>query len=123
MAYSQNDWIKAITRLIELTSKQEILWNVSSDYENDAWTEVDRAFDALHAGLRYVVKLSRYKNYIDEDDWYWSNKFEFEIYKSDSNKLSIRIAKAPDLSIVASLYEVVEDNYAYNENALGGLLD
>jgi len=122
MAYSTEDWSKAITKLIELTSKQEASWDLTSNYEEDHWTEVDRAYEALLNGLRYIVKSSRYKHYQDEDLWYWANKFEFEIYKLNSNQEYIRIAKAPELNMIANLYEVVEDNYAYKENALTGLL-
>ncbi|MBY5836005.1 hypothetical protein J3P71_00685 [Rhizobium leguminosarum] len=122
MAYSDDDWSKAITKLIELTSKQEASWDLSSLYDEDPWTEVDRAYEALLNGVRYVVKSSRFRNYTDEESWYWANKFEFEIYKLNSNQEYIRIAKAPDLRMIGNLYGVVEDNYAYKENALGGLL-
>lgn len=122
MSYSNNDWMKAITRLIELTSKQEASWDLSSSYDNDEWTEVDRAYEASLNGVKYVVKSSRFRYYTDEDAWYWSNKFEFEIYKLNSEQKYIRIAKAPELNVVGNLYAVVEDSYAYKENALGGLL-
>ena len=122
MAYSEGDWSRAITKLIELTSKQEVSWDLSSLYDQDPWTEVDRAYESLLNGMRYVVKSSRYRNYTDEDSWYWANKFEFEIYKINSTQEYIRIAKAPDLMMIGSLYGIVEDNYAYKENALAGLL-
>jgi hypothetical protein len=122
MGYSNSDWSRAITKLIEVTSKQEASWDLATLYDNDPWTEVDRAYETLLNGMRYVVKSSRYKYYTDTDEWYWSNRFEFEIYKLNSDKEYIRIAKAPELNMIANLYGVVEDNYAYKENALGGLL-
>lgn len=122
MAYSNQDWVKAITKLIELTSKQEVVWDLSTQYESDPWTEVDRAYDASLNGVRYVVKSSRFRNYTDEDEWYWANKFEFEIYKLTVSEAYVRIAKAPDLTTISNLYAMVEDNYAYKEGALNGLL-
>lgn len=122
MAYNTNDWVRAITKLIELTSKQEASWDLSSYYDTDPWTEVDRAYETLLNGVRYVVKSSRYRHYYDEDAWSWANKFEFEVYKIRANEDYIRIAKAPDLNVVTNLYAVVEDNFAYKENALSGLL-
>lgn len=122
MAYSNEDWLKAITKLIELTSKQEAVWDLASAYDKDAWTEVDRAYETSLNDLRYVVKSSRYRNYIDEDEWYWVNRFEFEIYKMSANAALIRIAKSPELNVIANLYEIAEDSYAYRENALKGLL-
>ncbi|CAN7696236.1 hypothetical protein [Pararhizobium sp. LjRoot238] len=122
MAYSNEDWMKAITKLIELTSKQEAVWDITSSYDNDPWTEVDRAYETNLNGLRYVVKSSRYRSYLDEDEWYWANKFEFEIYKLTNDHTPIRIAKSPDLNVISNLYAIAEDSYAYKENALKGLL-
>ncbi|MER8565360.1 hypothetical protein NKH85_08675 [Mesorhizobium sp. M0924] len=122
MSYDNDDWIKAITKLIELTSKEEVSWNLTEEYEEDVWTEVDRAYVATLKDFRYVVKSTRKKDYVDESEWYWTSGFSFEIYKRGHDLGFVRIASAPDLNIVSNLYSVVEDNFAYREGALKDLL-
>ncbi len=122
MSYNEYDWVRAVTKLVELTSKQEINWDIFTDFEQDAWTTVDRAYMAPFMDKYYVVKSSRYRHYTDEDEWYWANKFEFEVYNLSSSKY-IRIASAPQLPVISTLYSVVESNFAFKQDALKGLLD
>lgn len=123
MSYNETDWVRAITKLVELTSKQEISWDIFKDYEEDAWTTVDRAYMAPLNDKFYVVKSSRYKNFIDEDEWFWASKFEFEVYSRENYSDYMKIASAPDLSVISTLYSVVESNFAFKQDALKGLLD
>jgi len=122
MSYTENDWVRAITKLIELTSKQEVSWDIFSDYEDDPWTTVDRAYVALFGDKHYAVKSSRYKHYFDEEDWTWSSKFEFEVYNRANYSDYVKIASAPELSVIATLFSVVESNFAFKQDALKGLL-
>lgn len=123
MSYTEGHWFKAITKLIEKTSKQELSWDIFEEYDEDPWTTVDRAYITSVEGNYQVVKSSRYKHYFDEDDWTWSAKFEFEVYIRDSSSKYVKIASAPDLSATAALFSVVESNFAFTQNALKGLLD
>lgn len=123
MSYDANDWVKAVTKLIELTSKQEITWNIFEGYADDPWTTVDRAYFSSLNEKFYVVKSSRYKNYIDEDEWFWAGKFEFEVYNREGFSDYVRIGAAPELSVISTLFSVVENNFAFQQNALKGLLD
>lgn len=123
MSYDETDWVKAITKLIEMTSKREITWDIFPGYEEDPWTVVDRAYGSEFDNKNYVVKSSRYRHYTDEDAWFWAAKFEFEVYKRDENLQFFRIATAPDLRITSNLFSVVESGFAFKENALKGLLD
>lgn len=123
MSYNEKDWVKAITKLVELTSKQEISWDIFTEYDEDAWTVVDRAYMGQLGDKYYVVKSSRYQRYTDEESWYWANKFEFEVYSKEAFADYLRIASAPELSVISTLYSIVESNFAFKQNALKGLLD
>ncbi len=123
MSYNETDWVRAITKLVELTSKQEISWDIFTEYEADAWTTVDRAYMAPLNDRYYVVKSSRFKKYVDEDEWFWAIKFEFEVYTQEIHSDYVKIASAPDLSVISTLYSVVESNFAFKQDALKGLLD
>ncbi|MFS8053477.1 hypothetical protein QD357_11620 [Rhizobium sp. BR 317] len=123
MSYNETDWVKAITKLIELTSKQEISWDIFSEYEEDPWTTVHRAYASPLNGKYYVIKSSRYRHYTDEDEWFWASKFEFEVYNKENYSDYVKIATAPDLSVISTLFSVVESNFAFRQNALKGLLD
>jgi hypothetical protein len=123
MSYDETDWVKAITKLIEMTSKRELTWDIFTKYEEDAWTVVDRAYASQSNMKHYVVKSSRYRHFTDEDSWFWAAKFEFEVYKMDEERRFLRIATAPELRITSNLFSVVESSFAFKENALKGLLD
>ena len=123
MSYGETDWVKAITKLIEMTSKREVTWDIFKDFEEDPWTVVDRAYVSQFDEKHYVVKASRYRYYTDEDDWSWAAKFEFEVYRKDESSQYLRIATAPELRISSNLFSVVESSFAFKENALKGLLE
>lgn len=123
MSYDETDWVKAITKLIEMTSRREVTWDIFKEYEEDPWTVVDRAYVAEFDERHYVVKSSRYRHYTDEDAWFWAAKYEFEVYKKDDSSHYLRIATAPELRITPNLFSVVESSFAFKENALKGLLE
>lgn len=122
MAYESEDWIKAITRLIELTSKEEISWEVTDDYEQDVWTEVDKAYRTEVKSTIYIVRSIRRKRYIDEDDWYWASDVDLEVYRMLDDKM-VKIATAPELNVLHNLYSIAEGSFAYSQGALNALLD
>lgn len=68
MNYSVDSWRKAITKLIQMTSTGEVLWENYEGYDADVWTEVDRSFSCTLNDKMYVVSLLRSRNYIDEEE-------------------------------------------------------
>lgn len=122
MAYTKTQWISAVTKLIERTSKGKVKWELTNEYVEDGTTVVDRAFEAKTKENRYVIKAVRLKNYIDEDEFYWEYSHSFEIYRYVIGGNYKLIATAPSLQIVTTLYLMAEANYAVQQGALDELL-
>ena len=122
MTYSEDDWRKAITRLIQMTSNGELSWAEYPDFKADAWTEVDRAFACKLKDKKYVVAAIRTRHYVDEEEFFWVNGVAFAVYKAGFADLFI--GEAPrTLSVLDSLLSVVTDSFVFSQNALGDLLD
>lgn len=122
MAYTKSQWIGAVTKLIELTSKGKIKWGITGDYVEDGTTVVDRAFEAKTKTNRYVIKAVRLRNYIEEDEFFWEYSHSFEIYRPVFGGGFQLIATAPSLQIVTTLFLTAEANYAVQQGALDELL-
>lgn len=121
MIYTVDEWRKAITKLIQMTSNGEVTWKSYSDYEADVWTEVDRSYSCLLNDKRYVVAAVRSKYFLDEEEYFWANRTVFSIFSATIPPTFL--GEAPkDLNVVESLYSVVEESFAYSQNALGDLL-
>lgn len=124
MSYTAKDWSQAITKLIQLTSNGTLTWQFTTDYNEDTWEIVDRAFSAAYNNSRYVVKAIRKKNYIDEDEFYWVSDAKLEIYKSPSiTQQEMLISSSPETPVTGRLLSAVEASFAYQQGALSGLLD
>jgi hypothetical protein len=123
MSYTSDNWRAAITKLLKMTSKNELRWERSQLYEGDVWTSVDGSFMAEIDNKAYVISKTRTKDYVDEDEFYWSGSYDFSIFENTLFEGHQKIATAPQLSSLSGLYEAAESNMAFNRNALGGLLD
>jgi hypothetical protein len=122
MSYTNDQWRSAITKLLTLTSKNDLKWELTRIEEGDAWTTIDRSLKAEITGKAYVVSQTRTKYFHDEDDYTWRGGFLFSIYDKDKFDQYEKIATAPEISSISGLFEAAENNMAFNRNALGGLL-
>lgn len=124
MTYTSRDWSKAITKLTELTSKGTLKWSLTNSYAEDNWEVVDRAFASSLQSSKYVVKVVRRKNYVDEDEYYWEGGTKLEVYKEvvlgEGEKL---ISIAPVTPVIGRLQSAIEASFAFQSGALDGLLD
>ncbi|MGR3601177.1 MAG: hypothetical protein ACU0FH_12265 [Heliomarina sp.] len=115
------DWRKAITNLMQKTSTGDLNWSFSQIFIADAGDIVERSFEAKLKEKVYVVSKVRTKYYIDEDEFVWNFYFDLSIF--DDSFEPRRIASAPpELSILSNLFRVVEDSFAFKNDALGDLL-
>lgn len=122
MSYTNDQWRLAVTNLLKKTSKNELRWELSQFNDVDAWTTVDRSLQASLDDKLYVVHQVRTKHYLDEDVFSWQGGFAFSIYEEVGPNQYEKIATAPELSSLVSLFEAAENNMAFNRDALDGLL-
>lgn len=122
MSYTNDNWRLAITRLLEMTSRNEIKWEPSDLYHGDAWTTVDSSLSAKHDGKAYVISKTRSRYFLDENEFVWQGGFNFSIFATRGFETYEQIATAPALNSLGALYDAAENNLAFNRNALGGLL-
>lgn len=123
MSYTNDQWRSAITKLLTMTSKNEIRWEPSDLYEGDAWTVVDRSFAAEFGDKAYVISQIRTKYFLDEEQYTWSAGFIFSIFLNTGFHGYQKIATAPELSSLSGLFEAAESNMAFNRKALDDLLE
>ena len=121
MSYTTDDWRMAITNLIKLTSSGEIRWGRSELFTGDAWTDVLRSFECKNRDKIYVVSSTKSQHWLDETEFVWSQGYDFSIYESGFDALSIGSAP-PDLNIIRSLFDAAEQSFAFQRKALDGLL-
>ncbi|WP_147335594.1 hypothetical protein [Pseudotabrizicola alkalilacus] len=122
MSYTSDQWRSAVFKLLKLTSKQEINWSPSTIFQGDAWTLVDRSFQATFQDKTYVVSATRTKYFIDEEEWIWSGGFDLSIFEKVSGSYE-RITSSPEISLVSNLFSAAEASYAFKRGALSGLID
>lgn len=122
MSYTIENWRKAITKLLELTSTNEIRWEPSDLYPGDAWITVDASLGTKYKDKTYVVSQTRSRHYLDETDFVWQGGFNLSIYEKDGLHGYNQIATSPSITSLVALFEAAEGNLAFNRNALGDLL-
>lgn len=122
MSYTSEQWRSAITNLLKMTSMNQIRWAPTQLETGDAWTTIDRSLMSETDDKAYVISQTRSKHFIDEEEYVWQGGFAFSIYEKTGYFDYQKIATAPTLSSLGSLFEAAENNLAFNRNALGGLL-
>lgn len=122
MSYTNEQWRSAITKLLTMTSKNDIKWGPSDLYQGDAWTVVDSSLAAEVGNKAYVISQTRTRYYIDEEQYTWTGNLIFSIYLNIGFDGYERIATAPALSSLNGLLEAAENNMAFNRKALDDLL-
>lgn len=121
MSYTTTQWRQAIDNLLRKTSRKEVSWSLSELYKADVWSEVTRSLECTLGDKVYVVSELRRRHYVSEDEYYWGAVYDFSVFKNsyDHEKL----ASAPeDLSIISKLFDAAEGSFAFDSDALGGLL-
>ncbi|MBJ7378117.1 hypothetical protein [Sphingobium sp.] len=122
MSYSNDQWRSAITNLLKMTSKNEIQWESTQIEIGDAWITVDRSLKAEIKNRIYVISQIRTRYYHDEEEFSWRGGFIFSIFEQKGYGDFEKIAAAPEMNSLGSLFEAAEGNMAFNRNALGGLI-
>lgn len=120
--YSSSDWRKAVTKLMDLSAGGQVQWKQSSIFEVSEGRKIIGSYEAEFADKLFVISEVQFKQYFDEDVWDWGVKYDLSVYEHDLITGYERIATAPDVSILSSLYNSAENALAYSRNALGGLL-
>lgn len=123
MSYTTENWRKAITKLLELTSKGTIHWEPSELYKGDSWSIVDSSFQAKLNDKTYVVSKTRSRHFLDETEFVWAGGFNLSVFEEHGFQGQVQIAIAPEISSAGALFDAAEANMAFNRNALGDLLD
>lgn len=123
MSYSTEDWRKAVTKLLKLTSQNELHWESTDIYESDGWSIVEQSFMAKHKDKAYVISILKKRHYLDEYEYILVPDYKLSIYLVKPFDEYERIATAPELSSLSSLFEAAENNMAFNVKALGDLLE
>lgn len=125
MSYTNKDWLNAITRLIEKTSKGEYKWRLTDKFREDPYEETDSAYELWIKLNRYVVRCVKIREYFSEEpnDYMWSGGFHrLEIYHDDEQGRPVKVAVAPQLDAVRDLFLKVQASYAFNQGILDDLL-
>lgn len=123
MSYTSESWRKAITRLLELTSKNEVSWDLSDLYKGDSWTIVDISYMTKMKDKTYVISKTRSRHFLDETEYVWSLGFAFSVFEYRGLQGPVQIAVAPEMVSANALFAAAEANVAFNSDALGDLLD
>lgn len=122
MSYSNEQWRKAITKLLELTSENQVTWEPTDIYPGDVWSTVQNSYVAKIKDKAYVISEVSRKQYTDEDNFYWTSDYVLSIYEKKGFQGYLKLAVAPEISSVSSLFDAAQSNYAFNSNALGDLI-
>lgn len=122
MSYTAENWRSAITKLLQMTSGNQIKWEVGNLFIGDSWTHVDQSLMAKSNNKIYVISKTRSKYFLDEEEFVWEGGFNFSIFESDGYGEYKKIATSPSLNSLSDLYDAAENNLAFNRNALGDLL-
>ena len=122
MSYTNSEWRMAVEKLIEMTAKNSIKWEISNLFDGDAWTSVDNSFSAEKDRKIYVISRTRNKYFLDEENYAWEGGYNFSIYESSLYNDYQLIGTSPSMTSLSSLYDAAEKNLAYNRGALRGLI-
>ncbi|GLP88261.1 hypothetical protein [Tritonibacter mobilis] len=123
MGYSLKQWRQATTKLLELTSINEITWEISTIFQGDAWTLVDECYEAEYKGKTYTISKTRRKHYLDDVECVWELGYDLSIYTGNKYGGYSVIANCPSSIAIDTLFESAKGNLAINSDALGDLLD
>ncbi|WDZ76875.1 hypothetical protein PWG15_20205 [Ensifer adhaerens] len=125
MVYTQHDWIRAVSKLTELTSKQQIKWELAHEYDDVNNEKVDRAYEAKHQKNRYVLKQVQRQEWYDEEpnDYIWNGPYySLEIYQHTTPIREDLVTTAPSMPIVRELFNKVQSLHVYQLGVLDDLL-
>ncbi|WP_104839823.1 hypothetical protein [Sinorhizobium fredii] len=125
MVYTQHDWIRAVSKLTELTSKQQIKWDLTHEYDDVSNEKVDKAYEAKHQKNRYVVKQVQRQEWYDAEpeDFVWNGPYySLEIYQRISPIREDLVTTAPSIPIVRELFNKVQSLHVYQLGVLDDLL-
>lgn len=124
--YTSKDWIKAISKLIEITSMAKITWTTTTNFADVPNEKVDKAYQSTISDKVYVVKKIRCKEYYDAEpeDFNWAGPyFTLEIYKNSFNRIGDIMATAPaNSNLIGDLYHKIDSSVVYQSGVLDDLL-
>ncbi|WP_179038763.1 hypothetical protein [Rhizobium leguminosarum] len=124
MSYSNNEWIQAVAKLVELTSKEQIKWSLTGDFFEGATEKIERALETLLNRKRYVVKRLQKQEWYDSDpeSYHWTGPyFALDIYQVNPFKNEL-VASAPAIPILRDLFNKADGKYAFQSGVLDDLL-
>ncbi|MGR9131726.1 hypothetical protein [Rhizobium leguminosarum] len=124
MSYSNSDWVQAIARLVELTSKEIAKWSPTREYSEGGTERVERAFETKLNDKRYVVKRYQLQTWYDEgpESYHWNGPYYgLDIYRNNVFDPDL-VASAPESPMLRDLFNKVDSMYAYQTGILDDLL-
>ncbi|MGE4444885.1 MAG: hypothetical protein AB7E37_07960 [Candidatus Altimarinota bacterium] len=85
---NSKETINLIEKLIELTQKNVIKWEISNMYPMLSDMEkFDTIFSTDYLGQKIRVYKFFYRHYRDEDEFYWLEEYKLEIFDEQNNTL------------------------------------
>lgn len=82
------DTVTLIEKLIELTQKKVIIWDISNFYPTlSSMERFDTVFSAKHLNMNLRVYKYFYRLYIDEDEYHTLEAFRLETFDENNNTL------------------------------------
>ena len=120
--YSSSDWRKATTKLLELTADGIVAWEPSSLFTTEDHRHVLSSYQTQLSDAIFVISEVQYQQYIDETEWYWQIDFDLSVFETTDSGYR-KIATAPRVVTVESIFNAAENSYAYSKNILGDLLE
>ncbi|PDT06940.1 hypothetical protein [Rhizobium sp. M1] len=124
MSYSNSDWVQAVAKLLEITSKEIIKWAPTKEYSEGNTERVDRAFESRLNSNRYVVKRYQIQSWYDEDpeSYHWNGPYYgLDIYRANVFEPEL-VASAPEIPMVRDLFNKADSMYAFQTGILDDLL-
>ena len=121
--YTKSDWVKAISKLTERTSKGKLTWTNTSKTTTDPDRRIGRCFTSYIGERSYIVGEMSVRNWIDDAEYYWEPEYFLEIWSNNPHQDDIVLAKAPQSSALTDLFRMVERQFAFKQDALKSLLE
>lgn len=85
---NSKETINLIEKLIELTQKNVIKWDISNYYPLLSDMEKsDTIFSTEYLGQLIRIYKFFYRHYKDEDEFYWLEEYKLEIFDNQNNTL------------------------------------
>ena len=84
----ENKFIKAVTKLIELTQEGSVRWTVSRDNRNiiqGTENVVELSYTTTYEGQRLRLYELKYKDYFDQDQYVWATTVVLEMIDNEEN--------------------------------------